>query len=317
MHTQFGRSPDSRVVRRALVAFATGLALLAAGCGSSHSSSAPATSSSAHNAAARSPGRHFGSVDVLSAGSLDTVLTTSIGPAFHRATGDTLVDTSGGSSSLAADIKDKVDRADVFVSASPAVNTTLMGAGNGNWVSWYGAFAASPLVLGYYPSSRFASALRSKPWYEVVTMPGFRLGRTDPTQDPGGVLDARALTQAAATHHSAALRRLGTETSDEYAENSEQADVLSGQLDGAFMYEADATSQHSPFVPLAGIHLAGDYTVTLLRGAPHAAAGEAFIRFLTGPQGQRLMKADHFEIVSPARVTGTGVPAGLKRALGS
>ena len=35
------------------------------------------------------------------------------------------------------------------------------------------------------------------PWYKVVTMPGFRLGRTNPSQDPGGVLAKQALEETA------------------------------------------------------------------------------------------------------------------------
>ena len=130
---------------------------------------------------------------MFSAGSLDTLMTKTVGPAFHTATGYTLVDTSHGSGTLAADIKNKVAVADVFVSASPAVDTTLMGASNGDWVSWYAAFASSPEVLGYYPKSKFAKDLQTMPWYKVITMPGFRLGRTNPSQDPGGVLAAKAL----------------------------------------------------------------------------------------------------------------------------
>jgi ABC-type Fe3+ transport system substrate-binding protein len=68
-------------------------------------------------------------------------------------------------------------------------------------------------------------------------------------------------------------------------------------------------------VKLTGVNLAGDYTITLLQHAPHTAAAEAFIKFLLGPTGQAEMKADHFEIVSPAKVTGSGVPSGLSSLL--
>jgi molybdate/tungstate transport system substrate-binding protein len=254
---------------------------------------------------------------VLSAGSLDTLMTKTVGPAFHAATGYTLVDTSGGSGSLAADIKNKVDVADVFVSASPAVDTTLEGTKNGDWVSWYAAFASSPEVLGYYSKSKFAKDLQTMPWYKVITKPGFRLGRTNPSQDPGGVLAAKALEETAAAQHLPALKTLATESSDEYAEDPEEADIQSGQLDASFMYEADANSQGSPFVKLTGVNLAGDYTVTLVNKAPHLAAAEAFIKFLLGPTGQAEMKADHFDIVSPATVTGSGVPSGLTSLLKS
>ena len=258
-----------------------------------------------------------GDVDVFSAGSLDTLMTKSVGPAFHTATGYTLVDTSHGSGTLAADIKNKVAVADVFVSASPADDTILQGSANGAWVSWYAAFATSPEVLGYDPKSKFAKDLQTMPWYKVITLPGFRLGRTNPSQDPGGVLAAKALEETATAQHLPALKTLATETSDEYAENPEEADIQTGQLDAAFMYEADANSQASPFVKLTGTNLAGDYTITLVNNAPHQAAAEAFIKFLLGPTGQAEMKADNFNIVSPATVTGSGVPSALASLLNS
>jgi molybdate/tungstate transport system substrate-binding protein len=258
-----------------------------------------------------------GDVFVFSAGSLDTLLTKTVGPAFHAATGYTLVDTSHGSGTLAADIKNKVAVADVFVSASPSDDAILMGSANGNWVSWYAAFATSPEVLGYYPKSKFAHDLQTMPWYKVITMPGFRLGRTNPSQDPGGVLAVKALEETATAQHLPALNTLATETSDEYAEDPEEADIQTGQLDAAFMYEADANSQASPFVKLTGTSLAGDYTITLVNNAPHMTAAVAFIKFLLGPTGQAEMKADQFNIVSPPTVTGSGVPSALTSLLGS
>jgi molybdate/tungstate transport system substrate-binding protein len=296
----------------ALIAIACTV-LAAAGCSSSSSS----TTSSSSTPSSSTSAKPSGDVLVFSAGSLDTLMTKTVAPAFHAATGYTLVDTSHGSGTLAADIKNGVAVADVFVSASPSDDTILMGSSNGDWVSWYAAFATSPEVLGYYPKSKFAHDLQTMPWYKVITMPGFRLGRTNPSQDPGGVLAAEALEETATAQHLPALKTLATETSDEYAENPEEADIQTGQLDAAFMYEADANSQGSPFVKLTGTNLAGDYTITLVNKAPHLAAAEAFINFLLGPTGQAEMKADQFNIVSPAMVTGSGVPSALSSVLGS
>ena len=286
---------------------------LAAACSSSSSSSTSSTSTASSSATAKATG----DVYVFSAGSLDTVLTKTVAPAFHAATGYTLVDTSHGSGTLASDIKNKVAVADVFVSASPSDDTILMGSANGDWVSWYAAFATSPEVLGYYPKSKFAHDLQTMPWYKVITMPGFRLGRTNPSQDPGGVLAVKALDETATAQHLPALNTLATETSDEYAEDPEEADIQTGQLDAAFMYEADANSQGSPFVKLTGTNLAGDYTIALVKNAPHLAAAEAFIKFLLGPTGQAEMKSDQFNIVSPPAVTGSGVPSALTSVIGS
>jgi molybdate/tungstate transport system substrate-binding protein len=282
-----------------------GVALLVAASGASAAS---------HEAVAA---KASGDVDVLSAGSLDTLMTKSVGPAFHKATGYTLSDISMGSSTLAADIKNRIYAADVFVSASPTVTKSLEGRKNGSWVSWYAEFADSPEVLGYYPKSNFAHDLKTKPWYDVITKPGFLLGRTNPSQDPGGVLAAKALTETAKAKHIPALKKLATETSDEYPEDVEEADIENGQLDASFMYEADAISQGSPFVKLTGVNLAGDYTVSILKGSNHTAAAEAFVKFLLGSTGQAEMKHDKFGIVSPATVSGSGVPSGLASFLKS
>lgn len=316
--TQPSVSPVLRGRSRRLSFSLAGLAGLAAaallaGC---------STSSAAQVLVARSRppaagAKHRGNVVLLSAGSLDTLLTKTVGPAFHAATGYTLVDTSGGSSGLAADIKNKVYAADLFISAAPAVNAALEGPKNGGWLSWYADFASSPYVLGYSPKSKFAKDLQTMPWYKVVSLPGFRLGRTNPAQDPGGVLAVKALEETAAARHLPALRKLATESSDEYGETAEQAGVQNGQLDASFMYEADANSQHSPFVKLTGVDLAGDYTVTLLHRAPHLAAAEAFLRFLLGPTGRAELRADHFGVISPATVSGSGVPRALSGLLKS
>ncbi len=272
------------------------------------------SSATAATPKARAATKHSGPVEVIAAGSLDTVLSKKVDSAFHRATGYTVSLITGGSGTDAADIKNRIYAEDVFISASPADDKLLMGASNGSWVKWYAAFANSPEVLGYYPKSRFAHDLKTEPWYQVITKSGFLLGRTDPAEDPGGVLAKADLLKAAKEHpkYAKALRKLATETSDEYPEDTEEAGILSGQLDGAFMYEADANSQGSPFVHLTGTDLKGDYTITLLKGSHHTAAADAFIEFLLGKTGKAELRKDHFGIVSPPKVTGSGVPKALK-----
>lgn len=303
--------------RRAAVSVfaAAGVAVALAACGGSSTNTSAGHSSTGTTGTGATTAKHSGDVKLLSAGSLDTLMTNSLGPAFHKATGYTLVNTSAGSSTLAADIKNKVQVADVFASASPAVTATLMGAQGGNWVHWYANFASSPLVLAYNPKSKFANDLKTKPWWKVITMPGFRLGRTNPTQDPGGVLDVKALTETAIKQHDPAVAKIIKDSSTEYEETAEQAGIQNGQLDASFMYEADANAQKSPFVPLTGTNEQGSYTVTILRNAPNPAGAAAFVKFLVSPTGQALMKADHFGIISPPKLVGVSVPADLVAVL--
>jgi len=125
-----------------------------------------------------------GKVSVLYAGSLVNLMEHGIGPAFEKASGDSFQGYAAGSTGLANQIKGKLRQGDVFISANPKVNDSLMGSANGDWVSWYITFAQSPLVIGYNPSSKFAADLKSKPWYQVLQEPGIRIGRTDAKLDP-------------------------------------------------------------------------------------------------------------------------------------
>src|SRR6202167_3631319 len=88
-------------------------------------------------------------VNVLYAGSLVNLMERSVGPAFEKSTGLQFRGYAAGSNKIANEIKGKLRRGDVFISASPKVNQTLMGADNGDHVSWYVNFAESPLMIGY------------------------------------------------------------------------------------------------------------------------------------------------------------------------
>jgi molybdate/tungstate transport system substrate-binding protein len=91
--------------------------------------------------------------------------------------------------------------------------------------------------------------------------------------------------------------------------------LQSGQLDAGFYYASEAAAAKIPTVPLTGEDLKATYTVTVLNRAPHRAAAAAFVSFLLGPSGQRILKQDGFTLLTPPKVTGTGVPAGLKGVL--
>ena len=92
-----------------------------------------------------------GPVSVLYAGSLVSLMERGIGPAFDKATGGTFQGFAGGSNGLANQIKGKLRRGDVFISANPKVNDDLRGPANGDWVRWTVNFAQSPVVIGVSP----------------------------------------------------------------------------------------------------------------------------------------------------------------------
>jgi molybdate/tungstate transport system substrate-binding protein len=254
-----------------------------------------------------------GTVSVLYAGSLVNLMERGIGPAFDKASGDRFQGYTGGSKQLANQIRGKLRRADVFISASPKVNDSLMGAANGSWVGWYVSFAQSPLVIGYNPSSRFAANLKSKPWYQVLLEPGIRIGRTDPKLDPKGELTV-AFMQKAGTYYKMpdlAQRVLGA------AENPAQVlpeetlvgRLQSGQLDIGFFYSTETTEAKIPTVALpAEIAPKAAYTFTILRDARNPGGAEQFVAYLLGANGQELMKQHGLALPRPA-IAGTASAA--------
>ena len=254
-------------------------------------------------------------MDVLYAGSLVDLMQRQVEPAFHKATGYTVQGVPGGAQELANQIKGKVRVADVFVSASPSVDATLEGPANGDWLSWYVTFARSPLVLGYNPSSRFAADLRSEPWYDVVTKPGFLLGRTDPAVDPKGRLAVEALESTASAEHVPALAALARSSSGVYPEETLVGRLQAGQLDAGFFYSSEAKAASIPTVPLSGVDLAATYTIAVVDRAPDRAAAQAFVTYLL-TAGAVFLDRDGFEVLHPLQVSGTHVPGWVKTLVG-
>lgn len=269
--------------------------------------------------------RHSGgTVSVLYAGSLVNVMEQKVGPAFAKATGYGYEGYGAGSSAVANAIKGKLKQGDVFISASPAVNKTLMGGANGSWVSWYGEFATAPLVIGYNPKSKFASAFKTKPWWDVLQSPGIRIGRTDPTLDPKGELTIQFMQRAGKILK---LPDLETKTlgSDEnsaqiFPEQTLLGRLEAGQLDAGFFYSIEAQEAGIPFVaPPLGKNYAAIYTVTILRNAPNPAGALAFVQFLLGSQGTAILKADGFGLLDQGAIGGnkSAVPASIAPLLGT
>lgn len=268
------------------------------------------------SAPAGAAAKHSGPVDVYYAASLQDIMEQSVGPHFDRATGYTFTGFSGASGTLANEIKGGIAQGDVFISADNATNNTLEGAANGNWVSWYIAFGNSPLVIGYNPHSNFASELKTMPWFKVITQPGFRIGRTDPTIDPKGKLTVQALAAAVQIYGATPLNAIIATTSNIYPEASLVGELQSGQLDAGFFYLAEAKAAGIKTVSLGKLFLAATYTVTVLRNAPDEAAADAFVSYLLSEPGAKLLSRDGVQVVRP-RLIGprTIVPRSIRHYL--
>ncbi len=198
------------------------------------------------------------------------------------------------------------------------MNASLKGSANGNWVSWYIGFAQSPLVIGYNPNSRFAADFKSKPWYQVLTEPGIRIGRTDPKLDPKGALTLELLKHAETRYNMPGLSQKVLGAAENPAQVLPEETLVgrlqSGQLDVGFFYSTETSDAKIPAIALpADVTPRASYTVTILRDAPNPAGAEQFLAFLLGPEGQNLMKQHGLAVQKPT-LTGdaSGVPAKVR-----
>jgi molybdate/tungstate transport system substrate-binding protein len=254
-------------------------------------------------------------VSVLYAGSLATVMENGLGPAFAKATGYEYKGEAQGSLGGARMIHDHLRSPDVFISADPAVNqSVLMGSKNGDLVKWYLTLASSQLVLAYNPNSKFAANFRSSaagniPWYEVLETPGLRFGRGDPRIDPKGYRTLFLFDLAGKHYRRPEIPALlGDQLNADqvFPEIVLLARVESGQFDAGIFYKHEVVAHKLPFVTLPaeinlgdpkfsalyaqasyttpkGEHVNGApiiFTITIPSTVKNQVAGETFAKFL-------------------------------------
>lgn len=259
--------------------------------------------------------RGSGPVGVLYAGSLAELMQSAVGPQFEAATGYVFTGFAAGSTALAGEIKGKAQVGDVFISAGSQADASLEGAANGNWVSWYATFGKTELLLGYNPASSFAHDLETMPWYRVVTMPGFLLGRTDPAVDPKGVLTVDALKDAARAYRDPALLSLTRSTTNVFPEQTMIGRLEAGQLDAGFFYAVETKAAGLPVIRLGKAELYAPYTVTVLNRAPDEAGAESFVSYLLGGKADGAMSAHGIVVRKPPQLVGprSAVPKPLRK----
>ena len=262
-----------------------------------------------------------GKVEVLYAGSLVNLMERSVGPAFEKETGLHFQGYAAGSNLIANQIKGKLRRGDVFISASPTVNNGLMGAENGDHLSWYVNFAESPLMIGYNPQSRFAADFKKKRWDAVLQEPGIRIGRTDPKLDPKGAFTVQMMTKAAVLYQQPDLvqKTLGDPENPAQVlpEETLVGRLQSGQLDAGFFYSTETSDLKIPALrPAPELQAKASYTLTILNDAPNQAGAARFVDFLLSASGRALLKQHGVDIVKPV-VTGNAraVPSSVQAVL--
>jgi len=262
-------------------------------------------------------------VNVLYAGSLVNLMERSVGPEFSKETGIQFQGYAAGSNKIANEIKGQLRKGDIFISASPKVNSSLMGAQNGNHVSWFVNFAQSPLMIGYNPQSKFAADFKNKPWYQVLQASDIHLGRTDPKLDPKGAFTVDLMTKAAGLYHQPDLvaKTLGD------AENPQQVlpeetlvgRLQSGQLDAGFFYSTETSDLKIPALrPAPELNIHAGYTLTILSDAANPVAANRFVNFLLSAKGRALLTQHGITLIKPTiEGNSQAVPTALQAVIGT
>jgi molybdate/tungstate transport system substrate-binding protein len=256
-----------------------------------------------------------GKVSVLYAGSLAAVMENGLGPAFEKATGYSYQGEAQGSLGAAQMIRDHLRTPDVFISADPSVNqSVLMGLQNGNAVKWFITLASSQLVLAYNPHGKFAgkfedAAAHKIPWYEVLETPGVHFGRGDPRIDPKGYRTLFLFDLAGRHYRRTEIPGLigdALNPAQVFPEIVLMARVESGQLDAGIFYKHEVVAHKLPYISLPPEINLGDprmatvyagetyttpsgnrvngapilFTITIPEAARHRDAALQFVRFL-------------------------------------
>ena len=277
------------------------------------------------------PAQAEGTLRVAYAGSMGSVMDRFLGPTFAKKQNVEYQGIGQGAYGLARLLESKQMQADVFISITPGPIEILQKAG---MIDQAVPVASTQMVIVYSPKSRFApdfaaAAAGRMPWYQVLEMPGLRLGRTDPAVDPQGQNIIFTMLLAEKYYHQPDLvkRIFGDYINPEqiFAEPSLVSRLESGQLDATSGYESAAISHHLPFVTLpAQINLSDPamikdwysqvhfqltlpngktadlqtqplvFYAAVLKNAQNPVMAQDFVRFLQSPEGQKIFRENGY-----------------------
>jgi molybdate/tungstate transport system substrate-binding protein len=244
----------------AILAGVFGLAVSA--CGSSSRTATPPSTTPSNIGSPTSVASAKGTANVAYAGSLLYLQEKVIGPAFRAKTKYKYVGRGAGSLALSQEILSKEITPNVFLS----VGGKPIQALEPKFTSWYVQVAASPIVIAYSQSSRFAPELAaiaagSRPLADLVTLlatPGFRLGRSDPNVDPQGqaFIEMLQLVKAKLALPAGTIEKIlggsasSANSSEIFDETALEPRLEAGQLDAASAYLSQAIQLHLPYIDL-------------------------------------------------------------------
>ena len=197
-------------------------------------------------------------VSVMYAASLLKTLEENLGPEFQADTGYPFSGEARGSVQIANMILDGLRRPDVFVSAGTIPIMKLINATD-PLADWLVKFGAAEIVIAYSPDSPFFNDLERARlgeirWYEVLSIPDLKFGRTDPELDPKGYYMIIATELANKYYNDSGIKQrvLGEDRNPKqiFPEEILKTILEQGQLDAVAAYKHEAVARDLPYIVL-------------------------------------------------------------------
>ena len=140
-------------------------------------------------------------------------------------------------------------------------------------IEWLVEFGAAEMVIAYSPDSRFFNDLEKArtgeiPWYEVLSNPDLKFGRTDPELDPNGyyMIITSELSNSYYNDTGIKQRILGDDRNPTqiFPEETLKTILEQGQLDAVAAYKHEAVARGLPRITLPQEINLGDPTFSNL-----------------------------------------------------
>ena len=246
---------------------------------------------------------------------------------FAARTGARSEQESAASLELARKIAELGGEPDVLVLADPDIFPQLLEP---RLTTWHALFARNRIVLAYTQKSRGATEIDSTNWFRILERPGVQVGRADPHTDPSGYRTLLVWQLAERYYRESRLYERMLSASPARNVRPREADQVAllevGEYDYTWTYQNLAENAGFRYVKLpdavdlgnpadsatyatASVRVQGRtpsdsvtfrgrpilFAVSIPNVARHPRLAERFVAFLLSQDGNRILRAQHFD----------------------
>ncbi len=273
---------------------------------------------------------------IFHAGSL-TIPFKEIATAFTKRYPNIHVQSEGAGSRICArKITDLQKPCDILASADYTVIDNLLIP---NHADWNISFATNEMAIMYRPDSAYADQINETNWPEILLRKDVEYGHSDPNADPCGYRSQLTWQLAEKYYKKPGLYKALQQGCPLKNIRPKETDLIalleSGELDYLFIYRS-ICEQHkapclllpdeinlksavlAPYYKQACLTVTGKkpgtsiqkngkpmvYGITIPKNAPHRKEAALFIKFLTSPEGRRIMEENGQPALWPVTISG-------------